>query len=413
VKDKRRICIVGMPSNFKRGLNVEALEALESCDKIFCSKRFFDVFKKDKTFKTKLVQFSDKLSALPALIASTPVPSPQSPVPAIAVLATGDPDFFGITNFLKKHFPDAIEKIIPAPSIMQEAFALLKMNWDDAGFYSLHGKSREGLLAFLLKHNKGFMFTSNSADMLYILKTLKECRLEDYSVHLFENLGRENCGITEIKFPYLLKKPASDLNALVFTREQAIGSYIGMGLEESRYKAKKGMITKREVRVNALSLLDLNEGNIVWDIGAGSGSLSIEASFNPAGTLVFAIEKDEESFFNLKDNLKKFSAVNVKPIFAEFFDIHKNLPVADRIFIGGGGKDWLKNLHCSFSSLKQGGIMVVSAITLESLTQTTQFLSGKKIPFQISGITAVRGESVKGHNILKSKNPVFLIKAVK
>lgn len=184
----------------------------------------------------------------------------------------------------------------------------------------------------MLKNQKGFIFTSNSNDTLFILKTLRDHRLEDCKVYIFENLGTPNEKLEILTFPYLLKNPISDLNCVIFVREGEVKEYIGIGIEDQEYEKKKGMITKKEIRVNVLSLLSLREGNVLWDIGAGSGSISIEASYNPRGVLSFAIESDEESFLNLKKNIRKFSAINVKPILAKFREVYMDLPKPDKIF---------------------------------------------------------------------------------
>ncbi len=405
LSEKLNIQIVGIPSSFYEGLSAEAKKILDKADKIFSSRRIYERLVAINALKGKLQPFPEKLSDLPEKI--------KEEKGNIVITATGDPDFFGITAFLKKYFDKNIEKILPALSTMQEAFAKIKMSWEDAGFLSLHGKSREQLIPFLLKYKKGFIFTSDKTDALFILKTLKELRLEEFSVHIFENIGYEDEKIRCIKFPYLLREPLSDLNVVIFERDGELKDYIGLGIEDDNFDKKRGLITKREVRVNIISLLSLKEGQILWDIGAGSGSVSIEACYNPKGVLCYAIENDSQSFFNLKSNIKKYSAINVKPVFASFRDVFQSLPVPDRVFLGGGGADWLFNLKSSYDMLKKGGILIISLVTAEHLSEAIVYFKENQIEYELYNISCFYTEKIKDSNIFKSKTPVFLIRVRK
>lgn len=400
-----RLYIIGVPVSQYEGLEPEAKELLAKADKIYCSNRFFETFQKYEFLKSKLALFPEKISLLPEVL--------KKESGDIVVLATGDPNFYGITSLLIKGLQEKVVKVIPAVSTMQSAFAKLKLNWESAHFFSLHGKNKDGLLAFLLKSKKGFIFTSNSSDTLYILKTLKDYRLDDYRVYIFENLGLDNEKLEILTFPYLLKRPISDLNVVIFEREGELKDYIGIGLEDEEYEKKKGMITKREIRVNVLSLLSLKEGNVLWDIGAGSGSISIEASYNPKGVLAFAIESDEESFLNLKKNIRKFSAINVKPILAKFKEVYKDLPKPDRIFLGGGGKDWLFNLKKGYELLKENGIMVISIVSLDHLVKAINFFEESKIDYNLTGLMSCIIDKASVNKIFKLKSMVYLLKVQK
>lgn len=399
-----KVYIVGVPISLYEGLEPEAKDILEKSDKIFCSQRFFEKFQRYK-FKDRLVLFPDKITKLHELLLREKG--------NIVVLATGDPNFYGITSLLINNLKEKVVKIIPSISIMQSAFAKLKLSWSDAGFFSLHGKSKEGLLAFLLKNKKGFIFTSNSSDTLIVLRTLKDYRLDDYRVYIFQNLGLESEKLDVLTFPYLLKNPISDLNCVIFEREGTLKEYIGIGLNDDEYEKKKGMITKREVRVNIISLLSLKEGSVLWDIGAGSGSISIEATYNPKGVISFAIESDEEAFLNLKKNIKKFSAINVKPILSKFREIYRDLPKPDRIFLGGGGNDWFFNLTKAYELLEEKGILVIAIVSLKHLIMTVNFLDEKKIDYTVSALMASYVDKSGKVDIFKMKNMVYVIKVNK
>lgn len=395
-----------MPCKGLKHLCSESFQILDNSDVILTSERFTKELEK---WSKKIIAFPEKLLTLPQLIKTLNENNKNK----FAIVASGDPNFFGITNFLKKHFPLSIEKIVPALSSMQEAFARLKINWDDATFFSIHGRDKDKLLAFLLKNKKGFIFTSNSTDVLYILNLLKEHRLADYTFNIIENIGTKEERLLKIQFPYILKEKVSDLNVIIFERDKGCGDYIGLGLNEDMYEHKKGMITKKEIRLNILAMLELKEGIVLWDIGSGSGSVAIEASFNPLGVLAFAIEKDETSFGNLKKNIDKFGAVNVIPMLSNFKDIYEKLPLPDRIFIGGSGIELSEILAISYKALKSNGIIVIASVTLDSLYDVIDFCMKNKLDYEVTGLNIFRSKTLKKHKMLEGLNPIFILKVRK
>lgn len=404
-----KIYVIGLLNDEKMPILTEAKKAINRYHFLFVSGRLLNYLENFEV-KDKVRLFPEKLSDLPELIRRC-VKNCHEEICEIAVIATGDPNFFGITPFIKRNFPDAEIEVIPNLSTMQQAFARLALNWEDAAFGSLHGRKRENLLPFFLKNRKGFLFTSNAKDVLYVLKCLKENRLDDYTVYIMENIGTVQERIIKTTYPFLLKSTLSDLNVVIFTREVVQGPYAGIGIPEEEFKSKGGMITKKEVRANVISLLNLKEGTVLWDIGAGSGSVSIESAFNPVGTLVFAIEKDEEAYLNLKENIKKFGAYNVKPVLAEFIDVYHTLPEPDRIFIGGGKSE--ENLPVAFHRLKEGGVMVIALVSIENLVAAVTFAKKFAKDYELTEINFVRKENIKGTALLKGNNPIFLMKIKK
>jgi len=400
------IYIVGIPSKGIEGITKEGRDIIEECDVVFSSERFYKHLILFNVTKDKLKRFPEKLTHLPEEILK--IKSGK-----VCVLATGDPNFFGITNFLKRHFPENIIKIIPAISIMQEAFSRLHKNWEDSGFLSIHGRNKEELLPFLLKHKKGFIYTSNSTDAIFLLKYLKELRLSDYTVYIFEHLGTEKEKITKVNYPYYVKEQIADLNVLLFEREAFPSEYIGLGLEDESFEQEKGMITKKEFRSIVISLLQLKPGVILWDIGAGTGSVSIEAMFNPLGVLAYAIEKNEKAILNMKKNIEKYKAVNVIPLFSDFKDVVSSIPKPHRIFIGGSGGEIEEVLNIAYDCLLDRGIIVAPAVSIDTLNALINFCKKHSLDYELTGLTAIRGKKVKKNMLFDTQNTIFLIRIKK
>ncbi len=401
-----KIYIVGVPSTGIEGVTKEGKDIIEECDVVFSSERFYKDLLSYQGVKDKLKKFPEKLTRLPEEVLK--IKSGK-----VCVLATGDPNFFGITSFLRRHFPENIIKIIPALSIMQEAFSRLHKNWEDAGFLSIHGRNKEELLPFLLKHKKGFIYTSNSTDALFLLNCLKDLKLTDYTVYIFEHLGTEKEKITKVSYPYYVKEQIADLNVLLFEREDFPSEYIGLGLEDDNFEQERGMITKKEVRSIVISLLQLKPGLILWDIGAGTGSVSIEATFNPMGVLAYAIEKNEKAILNMKKNIEKYKAVNVVPILSDFKKIADNIPKPHRIFIGGSGGEIEEVVRIAYNCLLERGIIVASAVSINTLNTLVNFCKKHSLDYELTGLTPLRGKKVKNSMLFHTENTIFLMRIKK
>ena len=133
------------------------------------------------------------------------------------------------------------------------------------------------------------------------------------------------------------------------------------------------MITKEEIRVIAISKLKLKNDSIVWDIGAGCGSISIEAALSARKGKVFAIEKEKSRVIHIEKNKKRFAISNLEIIHRNAPECLKELPLPDAVFIGGGGEDIGKILAVCSKRLTVRGRIVVNAITLDTLKTATDF----------------------------------------
>lgn len=238
----------------------------------------------------------------------------------VAVLASGDPLFYGIGRKLLAEFGDKNVDFFPALSSIQRACALFRLPWDDARITSLHGRSSIHLPGILLRQGKHLVLTDtdNSPDriaghLLHYLRgigatelvsTIRMLVAEDLGL-AWERIFTGNLGeassrrFSALNVVCLLVPPPSDLPAYHF------------GLGEEQLHHSRGLITKNEVRAATLHQLRLPESGIFWDIGAGSGSLSIEAArINPQLTL-FAVEQKDEELKNIKNNIVKFRCFNI------------------------------------------------------------------------------------------------------
>ncbi len=285
----------------------------------------------------------------------------------VGVLVGGDPLFFGIGRTLCRKFGEENLMIYPAVSSMQLAFARFRIPWDDACFISVHGRGMDDLVHRIGNLAKVCLLTdvknSPSAIAASLVENYGE-RAKAYTVHVAENLGRENERLTTSGLKEIAKSAFSTLNVMIIIRKKKTDQDIlpRFGLLEQEIIHSRGLITKNEVRAATLHSLRFPDTGVFWDIGAGSGSVSMEAARMFPQLRIFAVEAKAEQIGNILANKQKFSASTLKVIHGTAPEVLNNLPDPDRIFVGGSGGDLHDILEKGSGRLKPGGILVVNGV---------------------------------------------------
>jgi precorrin-6Y C5,15-methyltransferase (decarboxylating) len=234
-------------------------------------------------------------------------------------------------------------------------------------------------------------------------------------VWLFESLGLADEKFTRTDVKGLIELPAAPLNIVIFIKvwEPTLQQYPLLGIHDDEFASVKKLITKQEVRAVTLAKLALQDDLVLWDIGAGSGSVSIEASnLLPNGKL-FAIEKNPQALLHLRDNLKKFAARNVQLVEAYAPEGLEGLPDPDRVFIGGSGGNLEEIITFIDKRLKAEGVIVLNAVTLDTLTKSVEFFEDHGYLLEIVCINVARTRNLTEYRMFEAQNPVYVITARK
>jgi precorrin-6Y C5,15-methyltransferase (decarboxylating) len=188
-----------------------------------------------------------------------------------------------------------------------------------------------------------------------------------------------------------------------------------LGLPDDAFEQRKplrGQITKREVRAVSLYSLGLRPDSVVWDVGAGTGSVAIEAGLIAARGSVYAIERDQSSLGLLERNIERHGCHNVKVIVGEAPSVLKELPDPSSVFIGGSGGHLSEILDCVVGRLIAGGYLVVNLAALERTQEAYHLLNGLGMAAEVVMVNAARGKEMKDGTVrLESLNPVFVLSA--
>jgi precorrin-6Y C5,15-methyltransferase (decarboxylating) len=333
---------------------------------------------------------------------------------SICVLASGDPLFFGIGGLICKKIGKEHVDIIPAPSSMQLAFARVGEKWDDAEVISLHGRPIQGFISRLQRFAKVACFTDATNSPQVIARYMTQFDEVDWKAHVCENLGSADEQVREFSIQQLCEiEKISDLNVLLLFRKNSEWRrpHTLTSLEEDEYAKrmpKNGLITKREVRVLSLATLQLRPDSVVWDIGAGSGSVSIEAAKLAYEGKVYAIEVDPECAEYCRQNAHTHRVDHVSVLEARAPEALTELPDPDAIFVGGSKGSMAEIIDICLKRLKPQGRLVVNAVTLDNVAEAYQTFRSRGILPELTVLNISRGQKLAHYLRYEALNPIHI-----
>jgi len=351
----------------------------------------------------------------------------------IVVLASGDPNFFGVGPLIVKSVGADNVCIHPNITAVSAAFSRLKESWNDVKVISLHGKrSGDDLLKAVYQNEKVAVFTDPEKTPAWIAKLLLKNGLEQLRLCVCEDLGGEDESLRWVSPEECVNRTFADLNLVVIFRGQALtpdilnhprisgdpgrnvkGQGLTPGMPESDYVHYQGLITKAEIRVLTLAKLRLSPHHIMWDLGAGSGAVSIEASFYITEGKIIAVERRPDRIEHIRQNREKFGAGNLDIVMATLPEGLSELPSPDRIFVGGGGKDVIRIIETAGSYLKSGGIMVINTVLINLLENIIGILNKLNFETEIIHVQIGRGKEMPYGVRMEALNPVWIITGTK
>lgn len=423
-------------------LDKKAKEIILRSSVILASNRLFEVLKEYEEFdavkdRVKVINNVDEtIEFIRATVR-------QCDSATIILLASGDPMFFGIGRRAVREFGKDIVEIISDMSSIQIAFSRIKEPWDDAFLMSLHGgpdpEKRRRLpyeindIPFLLqKHNKIAILTDKENNPSEIAKVLNLSPIAHSLLpvmYVCERLGYADERVISGMPEEISQMTFRDPNVVIIQKTEdrtqktdtplsppfskgGTGGFFTFGLKEGEISYSRGLITKDEVRAVTIHKLRLPQRGVLWDIGAGSGSVSIEAARLYPELKVFAVEKDEEQINHIRENKKRFNAPNIEIIKGEAPNVLNGLPLPERVFIGGSGGR-LKEILNLISEVMQSGIVVINAAQIETLNDALKILKERNFETDATQLNISRMKAIGQGNCLSAINPVFVIRGIK
>ncbi len=336
----------------------------------------------------------------------------------VCVLASGDPLFFGIGARIVGRIGAEHVEVLPAPSSVQWAFAKTGIPWDDAETVSVHGRGVDGFVARVRRASKVAVLTDAESSPPRLAARLLEYGDRTWTAFVCERLTGPGERVRRLTLEELAEaRDVDPLNVLLLVRPEGWRAppAIPHLYEDAFAKRmpKNGLITKREVRTLSIAALGIGERSVVWDIGAGSGSVAVEAAMIAWRGRVYAVEVDPEGVSICNDNARAHGADNVAVIEGRAPEALAGLEAPDAVFVGGSKGSMASIVESSLAALRPGGRLVVSAVTLENVTEAYAALRARGHDPEVTLVQISRGVPLARYQRYEALNPIHLIAATK
>ena len=300
------------------------------------------------------------------------------------MLASGDPLFYGVARYLCDKLGKDRFEVVPHVSSMQLAFARVKESWEDAYLTNLATHPLESVIEKIRVADTVGLFTSEQYPPAAVAKALLDQQIDYFYAYVCENLGSPDERVTQGSLGEIAREQFAPLNVMILVRRpetpdrptdaqllRRFGNPDEMFLQA---RPKRGLLTPAEVRSIALAELAIGPKSIVWDVGAGSGSVSIEAALLATeGTVVrhrngSGRHQSDSRQRRAISREEPGAGVGPRP------EAWGNLPQPDCIFVGGSGREIARLVELAYKQLKPGGRLVANVGSIENLAAVHEAL---------------------------------------
>lgn len=345
----------------------------------------------------------------------------------VVVLATGDPLCHGIAAYLASRLCIEAIEVIPNVSTLQLACARLGLPWQDMKFSSVHSKDAgdwvagsepsHGLYALLRdirQNDRLAVLTSpfNTPDRIARM-LVTEGLADEFEMAVAERLCQpEERIVSGMSIQAATQMPFADPNVLLLWRRTLRAPQVLFGLPDVSFEQRhpeKGLITKNEVRAVSLARLQLRLNSVVWDIGAGSGSVGLEAARLCRMGHVYAIEKNVDDSAIVQRNRLAMGISNHTLVHGKAPEGLQNWPDPDAVFIGGSGGELAELIRLILQRLKAEGWLVMNFVTIENLGLAVETLKSLGVAWDVLQLQAARSKPILHMNRMAAENPVWIV----
>lgn len=400
----RKITIAGIGMGSPESMTLETYEAIAQADVLIGARRMLDAAK----------EACESAVSLPCFDAYQPEEIKDfldaHPEYGHAVLLqSGDVGFFSGTRRLLDALSGREIRVLPGISSVVALSAKLQVPWEDVCLLSLHGRTANGVDA-VRHHKKTFFLSGAKGGAAQFCRTLCEHDLGSVKITVAERLSYPD----ERLFQGTAAEAAEqefDALCVIFAENQSPVCREPYGLPDERFVRGDVPMTKREVRAVSLSYLSLAEDSLVWDVGAGTGSVSVEMALQAYRGQVFAIEQKEEGIRLIRENARKNGCANLTAVAGRAPDTLSDLPAPTHVFVGGSEGQLRKILETAL--LKNPHVrVVVNAVSLETISEAFRVL--EELPFGETEAVCLRADRAKPlgrSHLMMGMNPIYIFAA--
>ena len=331
----------------------------------------------------------------------------NSPQRNIVIAMSGDTGFYSGTKGLLPLLADLHPMVLPGISSVIYFCSRLGTSWDDALLLSIHGRSCNYLAK--IRHNpKVLALTGGKESATDFIAKLNENGLGHVQITVGENLSYESETITSGTAEELAGKAFEPLAVVLAQNSEARNAVVTRGLPDSAFLRAEAPMTKQEIRAVTLSKLELTKSAICWDVGAGTGSVSLEMAECCEDGMVYAVEQRDDSCTLIERNKRHLGISNVTVVRGSAPDALRDLPAPTHAFIGGSSGN-LKDILALILDKNPRVRIVLNTVTAETFAEAVEEL--KTLPvnnLDIAQISAARGRKLGKYHLMTAMNPVFI-----
>lgn len=392
----KKISIIGIGMNGIETMIPPAVSAVENAELLIGAKRMIKMFD-----RLKKPFFASYISSEIAEFIS------KCEYKNIAVLMSGDCGFYSGAEKLLPFLSEYETEVVSGISSPIYFCSKLKMSWFNLHFVSLHGVNGN-IVRNVCSHEKTFFLLGGGIEPKNICERLCEYDFGKAEVYIGENLGLENEKITNGSAEHF-KDIKTDKLCVMIVKNPNYEKYLRSGISDSEFIRGNVPMTKSEVRNICVSMLEIGVDNVCWDIGSGTGSVSVEMAMRCTNGTVYAVEKNIEAVLLTDKNRHKFGCDNIEIINDNAENAILNLPVPDCVFIGGsGGK--LEEIITLVYQKNPNAKIIVTAVSFETLNKSISVFENLGVISEVSQIAVTRTKKIGTHRMLSAENPIFIIR---
>lgn len=399
-----RVNIVGIGPGNPELLTGAAIKAIKESNILIGDKRMLAAFAE----ADKKIYDTIKTAHIVEIAASA---NPEKDV--LAVLVSGDVGFFSLAKTISGKLPDCECVRYCGISSLVYFAAKLQLSWDDAKIVSMHGR-KQNLVAAVAENKKVFSLTGGEHTPQMLCARLCEHGLDDVQVYVGENLSYPEEKITVGTAAEISKQTFPSLSVMMVINEQAAKYQpVVHGLADELFTRSKVPMTKQEVRSVSMSKLMPKATDKIYDIGAGTGSCSVELALLANKGRVWAFERNPEAVALIHKNRDLFGIENLEVIAGEALENIKNMPAPDCVFVGGSGGDLCEMLDIIYTKNPDCRV-VINAITIETLAEVADYYKKHQdYALEIVNVCVARSRKLGSYNLMMAQNPVYVMTALK
>lgn len=385
----RKISIVGAGMDGQCTLTAQGLEAVKNADILIGAKRMTDMFADLKKPVCGLYLSKDIAEYINGCGYEN-----------IAVIMSGDCGFYSGARGLAEYFPYA--EIIPGISSPVYFAARLKMPWSGFKMISLHGADVP-VVRHVRSNRQVFALLGKEDQAARVCRKLCEYNMPNVTVHVGEDLGLAGEKIVSGKASELCSLSSSPLSVMLIENPE-YEKYVPLGIPDGEFIRGNVPMTKSDIRAAVISRLNIPTDGICWDVGSGTGSVSVEMAVRCPDGRVYAAEKNSEAAELSRENFRKFGCDNISLSCKEAPEALKDFPPPDCVFIGGSGGKLREIIKLADEKNSKVNI-VITAVSLETLAECSHLGECEITQLAVTGT-----RKIGSHTMLTAENPVYIIR---